>query len=243
MFHYFSKSTTANSLVHHYPYQRNALPSFHKLNICCVAQYKKYFFVDNAAGLLDRPRDKLSEIDIEIISCHQTKPWGSGEGGFIIANKNDEKDIRNFINFGANNFDNNKEFGLNAKISDLACAAILDRFERFNEWYYLYKLQERRIKFLIKNNNCDLILLKEKTIPKSPKSYIPFISKKNIKQDNLARAIKIVFRKYYQPLKAKKHKFKNAENLYKNILCIPCHKDMKNLTDKEILEDINLVLN
>ena len=82
----------------------------------------KHFIVDNAVGLLDRAAGGQDNGDIEVISCHHTKPWGVGEGGLMIVNRDDESDIRNLMDFGARLPSSANPQSTNAKISDFAAA-------------------------------------------------------------------------------------------------------------------------
>ena len=90
-------------------------------------QSGKALVVDNATGLLDRPKSALNEsAPMETVSpAHHTKPWGVGEGGFIICNPDEEEALlRKMINFGVRLPHEAAFAATNAKLSDYSAAAI-----------------------------------------------------------------------------------------------------------------------
>jgi len=196
------------------------------------------FLVDNATGLYDRPL-KNNENTFEAISFHQTKLWGIGEGGCIICPAKYHDQLINFINFGAKNFNLNKKYSSNYKIPDINCALILQRLhflsvnERFN-----FAMQ-KRIKKIIFRNNFDLCKFEVNKNSNSPQTYTPYTSSKIIKLSDLNKTKFIQLRKYYKPLIG----LKNSNKIYQNIVCIPNNPDLMNLTDNQIEDDLNLILN
>ena len=136
----------------------------------------KYFVVDNATGLFDRPFDSNKHCDFEIISCHHTKPWGVGEGGLIICDKASEAAFRNIINFGLNMLPQSRHYSGNFKLSDLSAAAIIDRLETMEYWSYFYERQQRRLISLVSNSDLPISNLVGETEPQTPRTYTPFVS-------------------------------------------------------------------
>lgn len=204
-------------------------------------KYKKNLIIDNALTLFERPKNFDKMKTFEIVSFHHTKPWGFGEGGAIICHKKHEKTMRNLINFGSNNFSKFKKFSTNAKISDLACAAIFLRIKNIKIWSKEYKFQCIRIKKIIEQNfNFNKILYNSNS---TPVAYLPVIFKKKINKVRFNKAKYLNFRKYYIPLQKKKKINCNAKKIYDNILCIPTHGGLKNLSDNRIIADLKKLVN
>ena len=198
----------------------------------------KFFFVDNASGLLDRPFD--SNNDYEVISFHHTKPWGFGEGGAIICPSKVEKKIRTLINFGSANFSRLKKYSNNYKISEISSMFILQWLKKKTNWKSNYLAQEKIVKKIIINNKLKISILGNNTKFLSPRSYIPLILDKKISLQRLKKIKQIIVRKYYIPI-LKLKKFKNSINIYQHIVCFPNNPDFlknKKLNIKNILFDI-----
>ena len=166
-------------------------------------QSGKALVVDNATGLLDRPKGALNEsAPMETVSAHHTKPWGVGEGGFIICNPDEEALLRKMINFGVRLPHEAAFAATNAKLSDYSAAAILDRLERMEEWGHAYQQQSRRLKSVMIDAGLGPILLPPRTQPRSPRAHTPFVHTAPVEPD-LADG-PVVIRKYYAPWQAAK---------------------------------------
>ena len=215
-----------------YNYDYSTIYQFCKKN-------KKTLIVDNATGFYERPKNyNLMDI-FETISFHHTKACGFGEGGIIICDKKHESYLRNLINFGANDFIKNHRYGLNAKISDISCAAILLRLKSINIWSKDYLIQKKRMIEILRKNFSFKKIFHKKNI--SPSTYLAVIFNKPIDLKNITKSKKITFNKYYIPLKKNKILNCKANNIYNNILCIPVHPGLKKISDKEIIKDIQIV--
>jgi len=105
----------------------------------------KELVVDNA-GMLDgfRRDDALWSAD-EILSFHQTKPWGMGEGGCAVIPREHVPLFRALINGAEKLSPAARLWASNSKISDVSCALILQRLLRASEWSCAYQEQARRI--------------------------------------------------------------------------------------------------
>ncbi len=76
----------------------------------------------------------------EVISFHQTKPWGMGEGGCAVVEARHESLYRGLLSFGD---EATRRIATNGKISDFSCALILQRL-----WSWQpdqYRVQYRRV--------------------------------------------------------------------------------------------------
>jgi dTDP-4-amino-4,6-dideoxygalactose transaminase len=94
--------------------------------------------IDSAAGFgaVDEHGGRLgSQGDTEVFSFHATKPFAIGEGGAIVTPDPDLADrLRRVINFGIDPMSRaSMTAGLNAKLSELHCAAGLAMLDRFDD--------------------------------------------------------------------------------------------------------------
>jgi len=199
-------------------------------------RYDKTFVVDNATGLFDRTTATMDQDSaMEIISAHHTKPWGVGEGGFLICDETDELELRKLVNFGAGLAESFKTAGNNYKISDLSCAAIIDRLEKMPSWMPIYKEQAKRASKLL-HSSCDgIIEFKGSTIPVSPRAHTPFLAPTPI--DISAVSGNITLRKYYLPLRSDMDTA-NAQNIYDRIFSVSNAPEMQQITDEQIIAQI-----
>jgi dTDP-4-amino-4,6-dideoxygalactose transaminase len=201
----------------------------------------KYLIFDNAATCYTFYKGKNC-INYGIgcgISFHHTKPFGFGEGGAIIVDKQYEKAVRCLINFGIGLTDNYfvKE-GTNGKMSDISAVYILQYWDtmfdtiikKHNELYKYFKdeMKRRNITYfkLFPSFHDD-----DKNVPacisilfdKYDDAY-----EKRLLEEN------IYCRKYYHPLKS----LPNSQYIYDHILCVPCTIDMTTQDIDNILDII-----
>lgn len=170
-----------------------------------------------------------------IISFHQTKSLGFGEGGVIIVNREYEKSIRKVLNFGIDNSLGEKAlyhpFGSNYRMCDINAAFVLsymkDNFD---------KIVERHIEIyeLVKKNLPDGFKLFPNFSKQTPVcSSICILADKEYDNTKLP----FISRKYYKPLGliyplTLEKTSKVSLEFYKRIICLPCHMD---LTNEQIL--------
>lgn len=125
----------------------------------CMCNGKLLIF-DNAAspvGFLDDGRSIHDVGDGAIISLHETKPFGRGEGGAVLTSREIAPFVHQAMNFG---YDILKQLRVpnrqcsNWKMSDVAAAAICDHFDTIgsDKWeenfqtliqHAIHKLEER----------------------------------------------------------------------------------------------------
>lgn len=95
--------------------------------------------VDSAAGFGSYSDEGVplgSSGDVEAFSFHATKPFGIGEGGMLTtADPGLAERVRRIANFGIDKPRKgmSTERGVNAKISELACATALAALDRFDD--------------------------------------------------------------------------------------------------------------
>jgi len=173
-----------------------------------------------------------------VISFHHTKPFGFGEGGIVIVDREYEECVRQCINFG---IDNSLPFhesywhreGSNYKMSDIAAAYILQFLQRKfhtiqNQHTQLYHKMQHEIQniegvSLMSNMSDDVPIVTCFCLifdDANKSSEQPFLD-----QD-------IYCRKYYKPLV----QLPKTSWVYDHVLCLPCHSDMNS-------DDIDLIVN
>lgn len=211
-----------------------------------VAEFCKHngkaFVVDNATGLFDRPASSLAlDAPIETISAHHTKPWGVGEGGFVICNAEQAILIRKLMNFGASLSAKVTPWATNAKLSDLAAAAILDRLERFDYWSQFYKAQEQRMRYLAQASDRDISEFDNPAPILSPRAHTPFLAPHPVDVAHPKAVGAVKFQKYYKPMRTLETpdlSTPNAEQLFARVFCLSNAPEMRTVSNDEIISQI-----
>jgi dTDP-4-amino-4,6-dideoxygalactose transaminase len=209
----------------------------------CESHGKK-IIVDNATGLLDRPDDseRYSRQPIEIISAHHTKPWGVGEGGFILCDESDEVELRSLTAFGCGASDDGRFCASNFKMSDLSAAGIIDRLETMAAWLPLYFLQEQRLTDALEASDLGVQKFRGQTSPVSPRSHTAFVFNHEFTfaQENSDFTI----RKYYVPLGTSDvgpHELINAKKIYSSIFSLSNAPEMFKISDDKIVNRLRVL--
>lgn len=196
------------------------------------AHHGKSLVVDNATGLLDRPQEALRPgSPIEIISAHHTKPWGVGEGGFLLCDADDETTLRQLANFAALLPDGAAFASSNYKISDLSAAAIIDRLERMPSWVPHYVAQQDRMHALMTDVDTAIDPFLGSTTPLSPRAHTPFLCPVPVDVNHPHGPVTL--RKYYRPLPAQAPT-PNADDLFARIFSLSNAPEMHLASDEEI---------
>jgi dTDP-4-amino-4,6-dideoxygalactose transaminase len=199
----------------------------------------KEVVVDNA-GLLDgfERDDPHWQVD-EVLSLHQTKPWGMGEGGSAVVSKHHARLFRELINPGQmlDMLDGEARAGAsNSKISDFSCALILQRLLQAPEWSGAYQEQARRVLGIALD--CGLALLGPLDLNSLTPPHLPMLAPRAVAEADLINQT-VVLRKYYRPLA---DAAPNAWDIYRRIINIPCHPGMAALTDDEVARCLEAVV-
>ena len=189
----------------------------------------KELIVDSAGLLLGFSRENERGSVDEILSFHQTKPWGMGEGGCAIIAREHAPKLREFINCGEGLDQASLALAANSKISDFSCALILQRLLRAPEWSRGYREQAQRLLEIACQAGLRPLAPMDLSVMTPP--HLPMLARLPIAEAGLAND-KFVIRKYYKPLM--NHMGKNARAIYEHIVNIPCHPDMAALRDEEI---------
>lgn len=185
----------------------------------------KILIYDNAASPLSYKRvdrfsgtNSLNLGEASFISLHQTKVFGFGEGGLLIADKKYEEAIDRAMNFG---FDRDKknwhQSSSNYRMSDISAAFIYDHIERnFQQITEHSAHLEDTFEEVCKHNEWE-------RLPNRARdwcllnSLVFFTKEKEIKNLDFFE-----WKKYYKPLQDKK----NASLFYSDVICLPCHLDV-----------------
>ena len=201
-------------------------------------QHGKILIFDNAATpyTFYKGCNSINYGTGSTISFHHTKPIGFGEGGAVIVDKEYEFDLRRCINFGIDNELHTPwhRLGSNYKISDLCSIYIiqyLDRLESIVEHHQkLYKYFVSKLPNTIKifPNFSDTVPFTACFCILSPSFTVDTVQR--------LRKYNIYSRKYYAPLVNSTQ----AQNMYDNILCVPCTIDM---STKDIDYIIDILFN
>jgi dTDP-4-amino-4,6-dideoxygalactose transaminase len=183
----------------------------------------KILVVDSATALLD------NHLPNTMVSFHHTKPWGFGEGGCVIVEKQHEAFIRSLLNFGLVDNVPVGNHATNGKMSEISAAFIVDRLSCINCFKNEYVEQYDRIAKIAKNYGFSIFGRQKPLLP----TNVALLSKKPFVMTNPY----ICLKKYYKPLVATPV----ASSIYKSILNFPCHKDVADLSDSDISDCFKII--
>jgi dTDP-4-amino-4,6-dideoxygalactose transaminase len=196
-----------------------------------IDEYKNYCKENNKLLIIDCAAAMFCEhVSNTVISFHHTKPWGFGEGGCVIINKEYESTFRSLLNFGLETNQPVSLYATNGKMSDISAAFILDRLEKVNIYKQEYNEQYDRIVNIASTQGFNVL----GRIKPILSSNVPLISSNGI---NTLVNPYILLKKYYKPLLATP----NATSIYKNIVNFPCHGGVASLSDDQIQKCLNTI--
>ena len=200
------------------------------IDLC--AELGKEIIIDNAVGFKYSARCKASAAD-EIISFHQTKPWGMGEGGCLVVKAEDAAIARSLINFGVNLDAKYRQYALNSKLPEISAALILQRLLDMPRWQTLYKAQTSRLVEITKELKLPLLAeLSAETLV----GNLPVLCPQPVDYEMLTAGNRpLCFGKYYKPLADDKQQ---AKELFGRMLNIPCHSQLADLSNDQITASI-----
>ena len=195
----------------------------------------KELILDNA-GLLDGfPRQNSSGCADEILSFHQTKPWGMGEGGCGILTNDDAQVFRQFTNLGKGLDQASWEGASNSKISDFSCALILQRLLQAGRWAPGYQAQARRVVRIAAE--LGLRPLAPMDLTRLIPPHVPLLATDPVAEEDLENET-LTLHKYYAPLSGAA---RQAGRIYERIVNVPCHPDLAELSDEELASCLQVV--
>lgn len=186
-----------------------------------ASQHDKIMVVDGAMAF-----HAGGHIANTCISMHHTKPWGFGEGGCAIVEKQHAQLYREMLAFGhVSPNDEINRWATNGKISDVACAYLLMRLNELPQIYINYQEQYQRLSAI--GARLGLPVLGGGGPHPGAPANVPFLYPTEI---SLEADPKVPAHKYYHPLS----NLPNAVNIFKRIINIACHAEMASLSDEKI---------
>jgi len=183
----------------------------------------KLLLIDNAAGI-DR---QVPDWPYQSFSLHHTKPYGIGEGGLVLSPQKEAEEIYTLLNYGDLDERNRSTWLNNGKLSDISCAFHLERLSRYPQWAPRYCEQAERINLLA--SELGLRPLVPGSLDRLAMS-MPFLADSEISIESVRASKSLFFGKYYQPLAD----LQRANSTYKNLVNIPTHPDVAQLTDTQV---------
>jgi dTDP-4-amino-4,6-dideoxygalactose transaminase len=197
-----------------------------------AADNGKLLIFDNATVPMTfyKGRNSLNCGNATFVSLHHTKPLGFGEGGLIICDVEFEDDIRKALNFGFDMGVWNRNAS-NLRMSDISAAFIFQHVKRnFDEYVNHHKKLYTLFLKLIKK--AGLKTLSNYADPSN--TFVNCFTVVYDKPVSIPQYSTAEIKKYYVPLKGTRV----AKDLYKRILCIPCHSELDEITLKKIINEL-----
>jgi len=190
----------------------------------------KFLLIDNAAGI----SRSMPDWPWQALSLHHTKPYGMGEGGLALTPSEASGELYSLLNYGPVPRDAASWLN-NGKLSDIACAFLIERLEKAPEWEPLYLEQSARVHRIASGLGFSPIRPFGVTAPAMSWGYI---GPNEIPLERVMETRRLTFAKYYKPL-AESPKTKA---LYAHLVNIPTHPDVAALTDGELEDEIARLL-
>lgn len=196
-----------------------------------LESYKDYCYKNNKFLIADCAAAMFCKyVTNTVISFHHTKPWGFGEGGCVIINKQHESIFRSLLNFGLETNQPVGPYATNGKMSDISAAFILDRLNSIDIYKKTYNEQYDRISYIAKNQGFKVLGRSKPSLS----SNVPLLASNRI--TNLNNNY-VNLRKYYKPLLATP----NAVDLYERVVNFPCHTEVSSLSERDIINCLNSI--
>lgn len=187
----------------------------------------KAMLIDNAAGI----DDSVPDWPYQSFSLHHTKPYGAGEGGFLISPRNEAEAIYELLNYGEFDKTRRGQWFNNGKLSDIACAYHLDRLAQYPDWAPRYKDQAARIDLIAKEIGLQPLIPRDGGIPATSR---PYLAKGTVPLKQLQQSRRLHFGKYYKPLSTSAPAF----GIYDSLVNIPTHPNVALLDDEVLRAEI-----
>lgn len=185
--------------------------------------HDKHLIIDNAAGV----GPKVPDWPWQSFSLHHTKPYGFGEGGLAIVPAAAQDGFYELLDYGAVPRDPGAWLN-NGKISDVSCAYLIDRLEQVDAWAPAYLEQAERIVGLALRAGFTPL---KPEVGVTPAMSWPMRSHTPVSMETVMAADTVTFGKYYAPLA----QTPGAVQLYDHLFNVPCHPDLGQLTDADIV--------
>lgn len=210
-------------------------------NLCDVVSWcrsnGKLIVFDNAATPLGSVHsNSLQDLsDGSIISLHETKPLGRGEGGAIIIPETLHPFVYEAMNFGFQNDTTGgvcrvgNRYGSNFRCSDIAAAAIISHIENVENQKWINTMKR------LKKHSVRLIEKYGHSLIGEPTDLLPCLAVRmeGLEEINISDVLHhlqsgtlcIEAKQYYRPLASQKD-CPHAWALFNSTICLPLHADM-----------------
>ncbi len=190
----------------------------------------KFLLIDNAAGI----SRTMPDWPWQALSLHHTKPYGMGEGGLAITPADSAEEFYSLLNYGPAPQDPGCWLN-NGKISDIACAFLIDRLETVSQWEPQYLEQAERVHRIA--SGLGLVPLRPFG-PTAPAMSWGYLAPKEIPLERISEPGELTFGKYYKPLA----NLPQTLALYAHLVNIPTHPDVAGLSDSALEAEIARLL-
>jgi dTDP-4-amino-4,6-dideoxygalactose transaminase len=187
----------------------------------------KAMLIDNAAGI----DQQVPDWPYQAFSLHHTKPYGIGEGGFLLSPRDEAETIYQLLNYGKVDGANRSQWLNNGKLSDIACAYHLDRLAQHGDWAPRYREQATRIAKIAVNAGLRPLIPTEGVPLATSHAYL---APQPVPLERLQQSRRLTFGKYYKPLSADA----TARGIFDCLVNIPTHPDIASLSDEELGREI-----
>lgn len=173
--------------------------------------------------------------DGSIISLHETKPLGRGEGGALIVPESLYAFVYEAMNFGFQNDPAGgvcrvgNRYGSNFRCSDIAAAAIISHIENIQKQKWIDTIKR------LKKHSIDLMGKYGYSLIGEPTDFLPCLPVRieGLERLNMSDVLHqltlgslcIEAKQYYRPLGSQKH-CPQAWALFNSTICLPLHVDM-----------------
>jgi dTDP-4-amino-4,6-dideoxygalactose transaminase len=201
-------------------------------------EHEKFLLFDNAATGFSfyRGQNACNYGLASTVSFHHTKPFGFGEGGAIIIDRQYEKAVRRISNFGIDNVENLpwNRWGSNYKMSEIAAVFLLQFWDR--DFDRIVRHHRQLYRLVKDRSQKDIYELFPDSSDGEPTLSCFCLISRHFDQElvNRLKEQGVECRKYYHPLT----KTPQAERFYQEIVCLPCHLDVSVETMESLLDRI-----
>ena len=187
----------------------------------------KALIIDNALGLFGPDRRDHRGV-FECISLHHTKPFGFGEGGCLIVDRELEGDAVQALDFGYGwRWQGGERSLSNGKLSEPAAAFILDRLQHATTCGPDYRRQFLRILKIAEGSGLRILLSGD--LGAATPGNLPLLCPRPISKSEAENDL-VTTAKYYRPITGKPV----ATDIYDRIVNVPCHPGLAALSDEQI---------
>lgn len=186
--------------------------------------------IDNASGMQAR----APQLAWQAFSLHHTKPYGVGEGGFAVVEKEDANALYELVDY-ASDKDGSADWLGNGKISDVSSAFQIDRLERADEWTPHYLDQRARVIEIAKTFGAHPLVNPPEFLPMTS---VPLVMPAPISLEVVSNSQHLTLAKYYKPLKP----LPVLSGLFAHLVNVPSHPDVAELSDAQIRDAFDRML-